>query len=371
MTDKQADFISHLFDAISGDPAMPAELKVSLLRLQIPIHKLSQTDVHFISNEKHPARRILFIIKRMSQAAHKDASLITRIDLILSALVKSTPSATNFARANQHLHQLLRQCLEADAANAMPEQKTEQKKTGQHSQQQPQPASHTDVALNELKQQFNRKIKMCIQGHQVPTCSQHLVLKLWPNALFYIFKTHGDQSPHWVNAITLFCELLTSIQPITSIEQYRHLKDTFMVIARKNNNTLLQYHQNSVVETDIKALISLYNQMLGSTQYARESEGGDSPMSILDKISSLPAEIKPGIWCEIYIDEITPARRLRLSLINIDTGTLIFVNRKGIRKIEKDAYAFSEELKRGLSRVYKHDALFNKPSSGSEFQKIG
>ncbi|HED36584.1 MAG TPA: DUF1631 family protein [Gammaproteobacteria bacterium] len=371
MTDKQSDFISHLFDAISGDPTMPAELKVSLLRLQIPIHKLSQTDVHFMSNEKHPARRILFTAKRMSHAAHKDASLITRIDLILSALTKSTPNATNFARANQHLQQLLLQCLEADAAE------TEAKTAQRHNPLPPavqskpaQPDTHTDATLNALKQQFNRKIKMCIQGHQIPACCQHLVLKLWPNALFYIFKTHGDQSQHWVNAITLFCELLTSIQPITSIEQYRHLKDTFMVNARKNNNTLLQYHQNSVVEADIKVLIGLYNQMLGNTQYACESVG-DSPMSILDKISSLPAEIKPGIWCEIYIDEITPARRLRLSLINIDTGTLIFVNRKGIRKIEKDAYAFSEELKRGLSRVYKHDALFSKPSSGSEFQKIG
>ncbi len=360
MTDKQSDFISHLFDAISGDPTMPAELKISLLRLQIPIHKLSQTDSHFISNEKHPARRILFIAKRMSQAVHQDTSLITRIDLILSALIKSAPSATNFARTNQRLQQLLLQCLETN----VPEADT------QHRPQPPQPATHTDATLGELKQQFNRKVKMYIQGHQIPASSQHLVLKLWPNALFYIFKTHGDQSPHWVNAITLFCELLTSIQPISSIEQYRHLKDTFMVNARNNNNTLLQYHQNSVVETDIKTLIGLYNQMLGSTQYACES-AENSSMSILDKISSLPAEIKPGIWCEIYIDEITPARRLRLSLINIDTGTLIFVNRKGVRKVEKDAYEFSEELKRGLSRIYKHDALFSKPSAGSEFQKMG
>ncbi|VAW63202.1 hypothetical protein MNBD_GAMMA11-2318 [hydrothermal vent metagenome] len=349
MTDKLSNFITHLFDAISSDPAMPAELKISLLRLQLPVHKLSLTDPYFMSNEKHPARRTLFIARRLSGAAQNDPSLISKIDLVLSALIQSTPNSTNFAQTNQRLLQLLK-----ETASSTPEQKPAQANT----------------TTDTLKQQFNRKIKMCIQGHQIPSSCQHLVLKLWPNALLHLFKTHGDQSPHWANSVTLFCKLLESIQPIISIDQYRHLKDTFMDTVRKNNNTLLRYYQNSAIEPDIKALISYYNNVLGSTHYATEHTA-DTSMSLLDKISSLPAEIKPGIWCEIYIDEITPARRLRLSLINIETGTLIFVNRKGIKKVEKDAFVFSEELKHGLSRVYNYDALFSKPSSKAEYQKIG
>ncbi|VAW68162.1 hypothetical protein MNBD_GAMMA10-2248 [hydrothermal vent metagenome] len=364
MNDNQSDFITHLFDAISGDPSMPAELKISLLRLQLPVHKLSQTDPHFMSNERHPARRIFFIAKRICTTLPVDASLISKIDLIISSLIKSAPTATNFAQTNQRLQQLMHK-PEPGAPEQTPEQTPEQapgKTLGE--------AQQTSPAPDKLKQQFNRMIKVCIQGHKIPPPCQHLVLKLWPNALFHLFKTHGEQSPHWVNAITLFCELLASIQPVLNIEQYRHLKDTFMDCARKNNNMLLQFHNSSVVETDIKTLINYYNQVLGSAHYVTQSTNS-SPMSILDKISSLPVDIKPGIWCEIYIDEITPARRLRLSLINVRTGSLIFVNRKGIKKVEKDAFEFSEELKRGLSRIYNHDALFSKPSSKAEYKKIG
>ena len=348
MTDHQSDFITHIFDAISGDPSMPAELKISLLRLQLPVHKLSMTDPHFISNAKHPARRTLFIVKRLSHFTRKDPSLISKIDLVLSNLTKSTPTATNFAQTNQRL-ELLAQNFESTNNNQSP---------------------NSETLANKLKQQFNRKIKICIQGHQIPASCHNLLLKLWPNALFYIFKTHGEQSPHWINAISMYCELLDSIQPVLNIDQYRHLKDTFMATVRSNNNTMLQYHPKSSVEADIKALISHYNQLLGNTQYA-SLHPDKSSQNILEKISSLPANIKPGIWCEIYIDDITPARRLRLSLINIETGSLIFVNRKGIKKIEKDAYKFSEELKHGLSKVYKHDSLFSKPTTKAEYKKIG
>lgn len=347
MSDKQSDFLSQLFDTISSDPALPAELKVSLLRLQLPIHTLSQTDHHFFSNARHPARRILFIVKRISQFTEKDPLLISKVDLILSSLIKSTPNAVSFSQANQRLETLLKNIAPAE----------------------PEPRAATSPEAS-FKQQFNHKIKLCIQGHQIPANCKQLVLKLWPNALLYLFKTHGEDSPHWLNALETYCDLLKSIQPISNIEQYRQLKDNYMRIARNNNNTLLNYHAQDIVEAAIKSLIAHFNQMLGSAQYTNESSN-QRVLSTLDKISSLPASIKPGVWCEIYIDDITPPRRLRLSLINIETGMLMFVNRKGVKKIEKDAYEFSQELKNGLSRVYKHDSLFSKPSASPGYQKIG
>ncbi|VAW63345.1 hypothetical protein MNBD_GAMMA09-541 [hydrothermal vent metagenome] len=349
MTDNQSDFITHLFDAISGDPSMPAELKISLLRLQLPVHKLSLSDPHFISNEKHPARRTLFMVRSLSPFALRDPSLTKKVDVILSSLIKSSPTAIHFAQINQRL-ELLEQNAESNKRN--------------------QPAENDKMLADDLKQQFNRKIKICIQGHQIPSSCHHLTLKLWPNALFYIFKNHGENSPHWINGINMYCDLLQSLQPILNIDQYRHLKDTFMATVRNNNKTMLLYHQKSIVEGDIKALISYFNHALGNTHYADINTSQPSK-NVLEKISSLPADIKPGIWCEIYIDDITPPRRLRLSLINIETGNLIFVNRKGIKKIEKDAFEFSQELKNGLSKVYRHDALFSNPTAKAVYKKIG
>jgi Protein of unknown function (DUF1631) len=223
---------------------------------------------------------------------------------------------------------------------------------------------------NNLRERLSAKIKLCLQGKNIPKSCQSIVLKLWPSALLHILKSHGDQTPQWNNAIRMYIDLIDSIQPIENVEQFRQLKDNFMSIARSNNNTLLLHHSEANVEPALKALISHYNQQLGSTKESDLSSTAQS--NTLEKFAKLPASIKPGIWCELYIDEGTPARRLRLSVININTGSLIFVNRKGIKKLEKDALVFADELKNGLSKVYKHDSLFLRPSTkeDAEFQKI-
>lgn len=350
MIDRQTDFIEKLFEAITNDPTMPAELKISLMHLQLPMHKLSQADPHFISNDKHPARKTLFIAKRLSHYAKTDTSLITTINSIISGLVKSTPSATAFASTNQRL-EMLAQTLESP-----------------DNDQYISPQKSTD----QLKEYLNKKIKLCLRGHQVPNECKTLILKLWPNALLYLLKAHGENSPHWVNAIDMYCNLLASIQPVLNIEQYRELNDQFSSIVRSNNNALLLYHQESKVHPAMKDLINHYNHLLGNTSIDSDSDTpAQDTRTVLEKISSLPKDIKPGVWCEIYIDDITPARRLKLSVIHIETGMLIFVNRKGIKKLIKDAYEFSQELKKGLSKAYKHDELFTKALSKETYKKIG
>ncbi len=346
MTDRNLEFIEQLFNAISNDPTMPADLKVSLLRLQLPIHQISETDEHFTSHDKHPARRTLLIAKRLSNYAKQDASLIPRIDHIIQQLTSSSATSRHFLTANQCLEQLIQQLETGSFSATTTQQKPEQ----------------------DLKSYLNHKIRLCLQGQQVPNGTKLLALKLWPSALYYLLKTHGEKNRHWENAITMFCELLESLQPIDNIESYRWLKDNYMRIARVNNNMMLLYHNEEHVESAVKSLITYYNQALGNSNYGQALDNINR-ISVLDKLSSLPEQIKPGVWCEIYIDDVTPCRRLRLSYIDIEAGMLIFVNRKGVKKLEKDALDFSTELKRGLSKVYDHDEIFRSKPADNQKQR--
>ena len=167
----------------------------------------------------------------------------------------------------------------------------------------------------------------------------------------------------------MYGNLLDSIQTINNESQHSYLKDNFMNIIRSNNNMLLLYHPHSTVEPAIKSLITHFNKLLISSDIYEQNVSHSQNTAI--KALEISPAIKPGVWCEIFIDDITPCRRLKLSLINMDAGKLIFVNRKGIKKLEKDAKEFSEELERGLSKIYKHEALFTKPSSKTQYQKIG
>lgn len=219
-----------------------------------------------------------------------------------------------------------------------------------------------------IKQRLKTKLRYCLQQRQIPESCQQLVFKLWPTALFNILKQHDEQSTQWQSAIRLYRELIDSIQPIESRLQYEQIKREHLSLVRNSHNILLLYHHEHRIEPAIKSLLAYYNQSL---QHARERLESVADPDALNKIARLPSMVKPGIWCELYIDENTPPRRLRLAIINSQTAQLIFVNRHGIKIMEKDADEFTRELLEARSRIYKHDSLFSRSSDKAPFQKIG
>lgn len=219
-----------------------------------------------------------------------------------------------------------------------------------------------------IKQRLKIKLRHCLKQRQIPESCQHLVFKLWPTALFNILKQHDEQSTQWQSAIRLYRELIDSIQAIESKLQYDRIKSEYLSLVRNSNNILLLYHHESRVEPAIKSLLAYYHQSLQSASALLQSTVDPDA---LNKIARLPSMVKPGIWCEIYIDDKTPPRRLRLAIINSQTGQLIFVNRHGIKILEKDADDFTRELLEARSRIYKHDSLFSRSNDKTPFQKIG
>ncbi len=81
--------------------------------------------------------------------------------------------------------------------------------------------------------------------------------------------------------------------------------------------------------------------------------------SVVDKVARLPTYVKPGVWFEIYNGEDHPVRRLKMSVILIETGKIVFVDRKGIKGIEKDAADFADELNNNKSRIIADHSTFD------------
>ena len=79
----------------------------------------------------------------------------------------------------------------------------------------------------------------------------------------------------------------------------------------------------------------------------------------LDKIKQLPSDVKPGVWYEIFNGEDHAVRRLKMSVILTEAAKVIFVDRKGVKVIEKDAAEFAEELKNNKSRMIADHSTFN------------
>ena len=77
------------------------------------------------------------------------------------------------------------------------------------------------------------------------------------------------------------------------------------------------------------------------------------------KLAQLTSSTKPGVWYEIYNGEGKAVRRLKLSVILTDAAQLIFVDRKGVKVIEKDAEEFAKELEENRSRILADHSTFD------------
>ena len=77
------------------------------------------------------------------------------------------------------------------------------------------------------------------------------------------------------------------------------------------------------------------------------------------KLAQLTSSTKPGVWYELYNGEDKAVRRLKLSVILTDAAQLIFVDRKGVKVIEKDAEEFAKELEENRSRILADHSTFD------------
>lgn len=78
-----------------------------------------------------------------------------------------------------------------------------------------------------------------------------------------------------------------------------------------------------------------------------------------EKVANLPSEIRPGVWFKVFNGEDNAARRAKLSVIVMEEAKLVFVDRMGVKVIEKDAEEFLNEINRGQSSLIADHSAFD------------
>ncbi len=78
-----------------------------------------------------------------------------------------------------------------------------------------------------------------------------------------------------------------------------------------------------------------------------------------DLINSIPEEVRPNSWFEIYQGEGRARRRLKLSAILEDTGQLLFVDRTGRGILEIEIECFVDDYNEGRSKLLNDNNRFD------------
>ncbi|MCW8853864.1 MAG: DUF1631 domain-containing protein [Gammaproteobacteria bacterium] len=353
--DRTIDFVEMIFGAFLRDKNISDSIKSLLLKLQIPMIKIAMLDKQFFQNNRHPARHVLDTMAHIGIGIdNPDNPVYQTMNLIIDQLLNTfDQNIASFNTAYASLSRLTK--IEAE--------KHEQKEAETHQQILKEHARQ--IVITEL--QYHTK------NRNLPADVKPLILKQWSTLMFNHFLRNGKDSDEWNEIVSLLKQMINGLQPITTKEQWTFHNNESEEFTETIKNKLYTTKQDKgSIDTSIDALKKAYQKILEETDFdddainSLESEETLENTSkelaeenIADQIAQLPAEVKQGVWFEIFKGEGQSVRRLKLSMILFDEAKLVFVDRVGVKVLEKDAAEFNEELKTNKSRILADHSVFD------------
>ncbi|RDH82795.1 MAG: hypothetical protein DIZ80_11005 [endosymbiont of Galathealinum brachiosum] len=377
--EKTIDFIEMLFDAITEDISISEPVTNLLLRLQIPVIKVAMLDKTFFADGEHPCRATLNLIAHLGRGlTSRDDSLFSRLNDVVEMLLNDFDIDINsFENSTTQLESIE---LDELQITAKEEKETQKSVLQKHAR---------EVVLAELKHLVTNKT--------LPKISQKLVLKFWSTLMYHRYIKYGKNSDDWRDSVHIVNNLIKLLQPVESSQAYNTLsteKDDALDAIHTN---LLNTKQNPVdIETEVNNVFLTFESTLNESAFNPENTSDHNSYFVSvneadneiddfysmsepileieeeivdplleqinvarEKIANLPHEVRPGVWFKVYNGEESAARRVKLSVIIMEEAKLIFVDRVGIKVIEKDAEIFTSELRSNESQIIADHSAFD------------
>lgn len=366
LDERNMDFVGMMFDAITNDETISRIMSNMIQQLQIPVMKVAMSDNSLFEKDEHPARVTVDLLTTAGKGINNERDrLYNELENIVDNILDEFDVDIEvFKRAVDELENIIQkeEKLTID---------TERKEQRQILQKYAR-----DIVIKQLKTVSSNK--------KIPVTVRPLVLKHWSTLMLNRYLRHGRDSEQWMESVLLLKLLLKCMQPIKHTSQYELITSNHAALIEAVNDELYETRQD---KNDIAAQIATlkvhFAQMIEDYGYevvvdaSHEAAQGDLIEDSIDdteeelqqikqqtaiaqqKISELTSETRPGVWYEIYNGEGRAIRRLKLSVILTDAAQLIFVDRKGVKVIEKDAGEFARELKENRSRVLADHSTFD------------
>ena len=355
IAEKTIDFIELIFDAIVDDEDISDTIKALLLRLQIPIIKASMTDQEFFIYDNHPARVLLDTIADVGIGLtdHADEMYIKLDKIVVNILGEYELNTETFQTALDSLNSFIE---EQEAVTRAKEEEAQQQLLRKHAR------------ATVLK-----ALRATTTGKSLPEAVHPLILKRWPTLMFNHYIKNGKENNEWVNIVLTLRHIVESVQPVTSAEHLAKLqseKDTLLDQTEKYLNI------SSKSKSDVQNIMSAYKETLQqhiddanfteeevsvAEETIRYAEPVEEPIVEEEPITkpSIPSNVMPGMWFQLYMGEDTTPRRCKLSVIIVEDSNLMFVNHKGELIVEKSFEEFNDEVASNKTKMIMGHSAFD------------
>jgi hypothetical protein len=376
------NLISMLFEFILDDRNLPSSLRALIGRLQIPMLKVAVIDKSFFSRGSHPARRLLNEIASaaLGWGGRDDSqrdSLYTRIDQIVQRLLHDF--VDDPAIFTELLVDFLAFTSDERRRSELLEQRTRDAEEGR---------ALAELARQRVQQALNDRLL----GKTLPEVVVRLLQEAWSKVLLLTCLKHGEESGEWKAGLQAMDDLIWSVEPHAELDARQRLLELVPGLLKSLRDGLssaaFDPFATSEFFSQLEALhVQAFNHVAqppGAPDEIPVNESGNGPsmMAVVEEIVLVaPGEqvvsepllhlpendeglmqvdkLRLGSWVELQEDE-DHKLRCKLAAIVEPSGRYVFVNRTGMKVLEKTRMGLAVEFRRGAIRVLDDSLLFDR-----------
>jgi hypothetical protein len=364
------NLVSMLFEFILDDYNLSAPVQVLISRLQIPILKVVIRDKSFFSQATHPARRLLNSLARAgigwssSDEKTKDKLYGQIHNIVQRILNEFDGDVSLFETLNQEFEQFLER---ENRKASLVEQRTRESERGRIKSQTAQ-----QTVDNLLKQKVSR--------YKLPESIHDILMNGWSRVMFLAYlrddvehrwnatvkvvddliwclhpHQEDDERDQWVRVVPgLLKSLRSGLEEVSynssrldeMMGQLKHqLAEAF------RTNAAIEALQDSPEEPEEEEIATVHQ-----TAVERQQELEDAAIS--EYVAQIDG-IEIGNWVEFRL--VNGANfRCKLSAIIDEADCFVFVNRMGLKVIEKTRTELAHEMRRGRLTLLEQGALIDR-----------
>lgn len=366
------NLIAMLFECILDDRNLPDSLKFLIARLQIPMLKVAVLDKSFFSRCNHPARRLLNEIAAAAMGwgacdDHERDSLYLRIEQVVQRLLNDF--IDDLAIFSELLADFLAFTTDERRRSELLEQRTRDAEEGR---------ARTELARERVTQALNQ----ALLGEALPQAVLTFVQEAWSQVLLLTCLKHGDQSAEWHADVRTMVQLVWSVQRHAEPEAHLQLLALVPGLLKSLRDGLSSAAFDPFATGEFFSELEALHVQLFERPDSGQVTASPVMVQVLEDITlhnadegpfekvslQLPADdvyllqvdqLRPGCWVEFQEDEEN-ALRCKLTAVIEATGKYIFVNRTGMKVLERGRTELALEFRHGVVRALDDTLLFDR-----------
>ena len=369
MDEDLINLVSMLFEFILDDYNLSAPVQVLISRLQIPILKVVIKDKTFFSKATHPARRLLNSLARAgigwsdSNEKARD-KLYDQIHSIVARILNDFDGDISlFETLGEEFEQFL---ARETRKSSLVEQRTRESERGRIKSQKAQ------ETVDQLLQSKLARYKL-----QEPV--RNILLNGWSRVMFLAYL-RDDIEHRWVQTVRVVDDLIWCLHPHQEDEERDQWVRVVPGLLKSLRSGLEEVSYNSSKLDEMMANLkhelteafraNALMEAMGDSPEPEQEEALTAPQTAIERQQELENaaiadyvaqidQIEIGNWVEFSLVN-GASFRCKLSAIIEEAECFVFVNRMGLKVIEKTRSELAHELRRGRLTVLEQGALIDR-----------